>query len=288
MEKDIKEYLDYCLIEKKLSNNTIEVYGNDLNRFYRYFKDREVNRKNFDLFIESLKKDKLDEKTINHIIGVVKSFYNYYSTYYDKSNKLENVPRLKMKKTLPKVLSVDEVSSLLDINCITSFDYRNKAMLELMYSSGLRVSELLSLTLTDIDLHNNIVKVSGKGSKERIVPIGDYATDALNTYINEHRNSLLKKGVLTDILFLNNHGKKMSRSGFFKIIQRLAEEKGIKKEISPHTLRHSFATHMLEYGADLRSIQELLGHENMSTTSIYTHVQTDLLRDSYDKYHPRK
>lgn len=288
MEKDIKEYLNYCLIEKKLSNNTIETYRNDLNKFYEYFKDREVNRNNFDLFIESLKKEKLEDKTINHIIGVVKSFYNYYSTYYDKPNKLENVPRLKMKKTLPKVLSVDEVSNLLDINCITSFDYRNKAMLELMYSSGLRVSELLNLTITDIDLHNNIVKVNGKGSKERIVPIGDYATEALNIYINEHRNSLLKKNVLTDILFLNNHGKKMSRSGFFKIIQRIAEEKGIKKEISPHTLRHSFATHMLEYGADLRSIQELLGHENMSTTSIYTHVQTDLLRDSYDKYHPRK
>ena len=288
MEKDIKEYLDYCLIEKKLSSNTIETYRNDLNKFYEYFKKREVNRKNFDLFIESLKDEKLEDKTINHIIGVVKSFYNYYSTYYDKPNKLENVPRLKMKKTLPKVLSVDEVSNLLDINCITSFDYRNKAMLELMYSSGLRVSELLNLTVTDIDLHNNIVKVNGKGSKERIVPIGDYATDALNIYINEHRNSLLKKNVLTDILFLNNHGKKMSRSGFFKIIQRIAEEKGIKKEISPHTLRHSFATHMLEYGADLRSIQELLGHENMSTTSIYTHVQTDLLRDSYDKYHPRK
>ena len=156
-----------------------------------------------------------------------------------------------------------------------------------MYSSWLRISELLNLTLTDIDLNNNLVKVFGKGAKERIIPIGDYATNAISVYLDEYRQKLLKKGRNTDIIFLNNHGLKMSRSGFFKIIEKIAKDCGIKKEISPHTLRHSFATHMLENGADLRSIQELLGHENMSTTSIYTHVRSDLLRESYNKFHPR-
>lgn len=289
MDNEIKEFLDYCLIEKKLSKNTIETYRNDLKKYSNYFNKNidSITKDDFYKFIEFMKKDNLSEKTINHIIGTVKNFHSYFSIHYDKPNKLENIERLKMSKTLPKVLTIEEVNKLLDIKCITSFDYRNKAMLELMYSSGLRISELLSLCLTDIDLHNNIVKVFGKGAKERIIPIGDYATLALEKYINEYRNSLIKKGRYTDILFLNNHGNKMSRSGFFKIIQKIADDCGIKKELSPHTLRHSFATHMLMYGADLRSIQELLGHENMSTTSIYTHLGNNELRDNYDKYHPR-
>ena len=141
--------------------------------------------------------------------------------------------------------------------------------------------------LVTIDFTNDIIRIYGKGSKERIVPIGDYASMALDKYINEYRLSMIKKNHYTDVLFLNNHGNSMSRSGFFKILKKIALDKGIKKEFSPHTLRHSFATHMLEHGADLRSIQELLGHENMSTTSIYTHVRSDVLKESYDKYHPR-
>ena len=288
MDDKIKEYLDYALIEKKLSLNTIASYKTDLDYYKDFFpkKDiRDITKKEISKFIESLKDRGLNEKTINHIIGSVKNFHNYFSTHYDIPNVTENIVRLKTAKKLPKVLSIEEVDILLDIDLKTSYDYRNKAMLELMYSSGLRISELLNLTLTDIDFENNLVKVFGKGNKERIIPIGDYATMALYKYVNEYRNSLIK--FQTDILFLNNHGKKMSRSGFFKIIQRIADDKGIKKEISPHTLRHSFATHMLECGADLRSIQELLGHENMSTTSIYTHVRSDLLRDAYDKFHPR-
>ena len=289
MDALIQEFIDYCLIEKKLSENTIESYKNDLKKFSEYF-DKDVfdiDRNDMYKFIESMKEENLNEKSINHVIGTVKNFYNYFSVHYNKPNKIENIERLKMSKKLPKVLSIEEVDKLLDINCETAYDYRNKAMLELMYSSGLRISELLNLVVNDIDLHNNIVKVFGKGSKERIIPIGDYATDALEKYINEYRNSLIKKGRYTDILFLNNHGKARSRSGFFKIIRRLAEDCGIKKEISPHTLRHSFATHMLLHGADLRSIQELLGHENMSTTSIYTHVGNSELKKNYDKYHPR-
>lgn len=288
MDDKIKEYLDYALIEKKLSLNTIASYKTDLDYYKDFFPKKDISditKKEISKFIESLKDRDLNERTINHIIGSVKNFHNYFSTHYDIPNVTENIVLLKTTKKLPKVLSIEEVDILLDIDLKTSYDYRNKAMLELMYSSGLRISELLNLTLTDIDFENNLVKVFGKGNKERIIPIGDYATMALYKYVNEYRNSLIK--FQTDILFLNNHGKKMSRSGFFKIIQRIADDKGIKKEISPHTLRHSFATHMLECGADLRSIQELLGHENMSTTSIYTHVRSDLLRDAYDKFHPR-
>lgn len=290
MKKEIDEFLDYCLIEKKLSQNTITTYENDLKKYDDYFKNKKINdieKEDVIHFIKSLKEEKLSEKTINHIIGTIKNFHSYFSIHYDKPNKLENLERLKTTKTLPKVLSVEEVDRLLNIECKTQYDFRNKAMLELMYSSGLRISELLNLTITDIDLNNNLVKVFGKGAKERIIPIGDYATNALNIYLSEYRVKLLKKGKNTDIIFLNNHGRKMSRSGFFKIIEKIAVDCGIKKNISPHTLRHSFATHMLENGADLRSIQELLGHENMSTTSIYTHVRSDLLRESYDKFHPR-
>lgn len=288
MEDNIREYLNYALVEKKLSLNTIASYKIDLDYYINFFHDKklvDITKKDISKFIESLKDKGLNEKTINHVIGTVKSFHNYFSTHYDIPNVTENIARLKTTKTLPKVLTIDEVDILLNIDLNTSYDYRNKAMLELMYSSGLRVSELLNLTLTDIDFENNLVKVFGKGSKERIIPIGDYATNALYKYVSEYRNSLIK--FPTDILFLNNHGTKMSRSGFFKIIEKIAKDKGIQKEISPHTLRHSFATHMLECGADLRSIQELLGHENMSTTSIYTHVRSDLLRDAYDKFHPR-
>ena len=288
MEKEMKEYLDYLLLEKKLSINTIESYKTDLKYYLDYFSKnsiKNINKKDITKFIESLKDKDLNEKTINHIIGTVKSFHGYFSLYHNISNVTENIVRLKTKKTLPKVLTIEEVELILDIDLKTPFDYRNKAMLELMYSSGLRVSELLDLVINDIDFENDLVKVFGKGSKERIIPIGDYALRALSKYICEYRNALIKNP--TDVLFLNNHGKKMSRSGFFKIINKIAEEKKIKKEISPHILRHSFATHMLECGADLRSIQELLGHENMSTTSIYTHVRSDLLRKEYDEFHPR-
>lgn len=288
MINEIREYLEYLKIEKKLSNNTVLSYQNDLKYYLKYIKkDKvlDVTLEDVVRVIEELKKNNLDSKSINHAIGTYKSMHTYFSIVYNIPNNIENIKMLKTKKSLPKVLTLDEVDKLLNINCKTSYDYRNKAMLELLYSSGLRITELLNLTLNDIDFNNDIVRVYGKGSKERIVPIGDYALNALEKYILEYRNALIKKP--TDILFLNNHGKIMSRSGFFKIINKIALENGIDKEISPHILRHSFATHMLEGGADLRSIQELLGHENMSTTSIYTHLRSDLLKKSYDEYHPR-
>ena len=158
-------------------------------------------------------------------------------------------------------------------------------MLELMYSSGLRVSELINVKIHDIDTSNCIIRIMGKGSKERIVPLGDYAIRYIELYLKEYREKLIKKE-LNDYLFLNNHGTKMTRQGFFKILKALAKEKNIKTEFSPHTLRHSFATHLLNGGADLRSIQEMLGHSDISTTQIYTHVSKEKLKENYNNFHP--
>ena len=158
-------------------------------------------------------------------------------------------------------------------------------MLELLYATGLRVSELINLKLQDIDFSQDIIRTFGKGSKERIIPIGDYAKEYLEKYIYEYRSSMLKREN-NEYIFLNNHGKQMTRQGFFKIIKKIAKEKGINKELSPHTLRHSFASHLLKYGADLRTIQELLGHSDISTTQIYTHITNEELKQNYNEFHP--
>ena len=174
---------------------------------------------------------------------------------------------------------------MLDINLVTPYDYRNKAMLELLYATGLRISELVNLKITDIDLHNCFVRVFGKGKKERIVPIGDVAIKYLNIYIGSYRDKILKDKI-SDYLFISNSLKNISRQGFFKILKNECKRCGIDKNVSPHVLRHSFATHMLSHGADLRVIQELLGHEDISTTQIYAHLVNEKLKQDY-QYHPR-
>ena len=228
----------------------------------------------------------MNEKSISRTISCLKSFYKFLIIEkIVKTNPTDGLYMPKVKKSLPNVLSVDDVTLLLDVKLDDDFSYRNKAMLELMYATGLRVSELVELKLSDLDFNDDIIRIMGKGSKERIIPIGDFAKDYLLKYINNHRGNMLK-GINTDYVFLNNHGKKMTRQGFFKIIKKLAKDVGISTEISPHTLRHSFASHLLKYGADLRTIQELLGHSDISTTQIYTHVANEELRKNYDEYHP--
>ena len=277
----IEEFIDYLRYEKKYSENTIISYQNDLKKVCVFFKKDFTNltKKNIQNYIQSLSK-KESTSSVSRTISTLKSFYKFLEiNKYTKNNPLGTISNPKNIKKLPKVLSEEEVDKLLDINLKTSFDYRNKAMLELMYSSGLRVSELINLKVNDIDLNNASVRIFGKGSKERIVPLDDYAIEALDNYIKHHRKSLFKHGE-NNYLFLNNHGNKMTRQGFFKILQKIVKEKNIKSEISPHTLRHSFATHLLKHGADLRSIQELLGHSDISTTQIYTHIT------SYKEFHP--
>lgn len=288
IDKQIIDYMNYIKIERGLSQNTYDGYYKDLKDFF------ETTNKNYSSitkndiinYIEIIgKKD--NPKTVNRHIVSIKNYFKYMK----KINKIDNNPceditGLKLPKTIPHVLSEEDINKLLDIDLNDAYDYRNKAMLELMYSSGLRVSELLKLEVNDIDFDTNIVRCFGKGSKERIVPLSDYALNALHDYIYVYRNTLLKNKV-TNILFLNSRGDILSRQGFFKILKALALQKGINKELSPHTIRHSFATHLINHGADLRSVQTMLGHENIKTTQIYTHVSNNYVKENYDKSHPR-
>lgn len=286
-EKLIDEFSDYLLFEKKYSQNTIEAYKRDLKKANLFIKKNFINLTKNDIqnYIHALAKEE-SPSSISRNISTLKSFYKFLElNKYTSSNPLTTITNPKNSKKLPKVLSEEEVNKLLDIDLKTDFDHRNKAMLEVMYSSGLRVSELINLTVNDVDLKNSLIRVFGKGSKERIVPLNDYATDALREYMLYHRPNLFKHGE-TNYLFLNNHGRIMTRQGFFKILQKIAKEKNIKSEISPHTLRHSFATHLLKHGADLRSIQELLGHSDISTTQIYTHITSSRLQKNYQEFHP--
>ncbi len=289
----LHDFLDSLIIEKKLSDNTKKSYENDLKKYISFLKKRNITKiekieeVDIEKYIEYLKKEKMSPKTIAHNITCIKEYHKYLiKAGLLKKDSSENILSPKQRKTLPKVLSIEEIDKLLNIQLITPFDYRNKAMLELMYASGLRVSELVNLEINDININNGTVRCIGKGNKERIIPLGDVALKYIEIYLNQYRSSMLK-GYYCDKLFLNNHGKVMTRQGFFKIIKRLAKDKDIKTDFSPHTLRHSFATHLLEYGADLRSIQELLGHQDISTTQVYTHISNSKIRSEYDEYHPR-
>lgn len=288
IEEEINGYINYISLERQLSINTIDGYKRDLENFFeftnkKYSKIKQIDINNYIIYLSKT----LSPKSINRHIVSIKNYFKYLDkNNLIKENPCSNITGVKTKKALPRVLSEDDINKLLDINVIDAKSARNKAMLELMYSSGLRVSELLSLNINDVDLKDNTVKCFGKGNKERIVPISDIATDVLMIYINEYRRKILKNKE-SDILFLNMHGAKLTRQGFFKILKELAIEKGIKKEFSPHTIRHSFATHLLDYGADLRSIQTMLGHENIKTTQIYTHVSNNYVRENYEKCHPR-
>ena len=285
----VDDFSDYLRIDKNYSENTVESYMRDLKYFLTYA-DKEIlniTKKDIDNYILHLLPS-YNESSINRIIASIKSFYKYLAVYKGFINISEDVECLQRKKKLPKYLSIEEVDKLLDIELNTPFDHRNKAILELMYSTGLRASELINLELNNVDTVNMVVHVYGKGSKERIVPMSKIAVNYLDMYINNYREELFVKGKpKTDALFLNNHGTKMTRQGLYKIIGKIAREKNINKEITPHVLRHSFATHMIECGADIRSVQELLGHENVVTTEIYTHLANNFIKDNYNEYFNR-
>lgn len=281
----IEEYLKYLLIEKKYSNNTILSYGNDLNELYDFYKNKNItklDKKDILKFIDH-NKNKSD-KTLSHFITTFRGFYKFLEIEnIIKENPILSISQPKTKKTLPKVLSVSDVDNILDISLNDKYDYRNKAMLELMYSTGIRITELINIKTHDLNISNCTLKVMGKGSKERIIPIGDIALKYIKIYIENYRKEFIKQN--TDYLFLNSRGTLMTRQAFFKIVKKIAKLKNIKTDFSPHTLRHSFATHMLENGADLRTIQELLGHSDLSTTQIYTNVSNKFIEENYE-YHP--
>lgn len=287
--KNIEDYELFLKTEKKLGNNTIDSYILDIIKFYEWNNNSDITYMSKKQILEYILylRSYLNEKSINRHISSLKGFYLYLvDNNIIRESPLEEIYSLKTKKTLPKYLSVEEVDRLLNINLKTPFDYRNKAMLEVMYATGLRVSELVGLCFSNIDFGNSLIRVNGKGKKERIVPLGEIAQYYLKIYINDYRSKLLNKNNY-DLIFLNNHGKPISRQGFNFILNNIRKEVKIDKDITPHTLRHSFATHLLERGADIRSIQEMLGHENISTTNIYTYVVNNVLRENYDTYFPR-
>lgn len=292
--KDILEkYQIYLLtVKQKEEKTTVSSYIEDIYKYLEYMENNKIKTaldieyQNITNYLKYLDNNNYETSSIIRKIVSIKLFHKYLSEEYkikDVSSKIIN-PRLRRK--LPNILTIEEVDNLLDIKLNTPFDYRNKAMLELMYSSGLRVSELVDLKLNNIDLDNGYVRCLGKGKKERIIPIGEIAIEYLKIYINEYRNSM-KKGYYTENVFLNNHGKNITRQGFFLIIKNIAKEKNIDKNITPHMLRHSFATHLLNNGANLRTIQEMLGHSSITTTQIYTNVSNDIIKENYELYKRR-
>ena len=290
IDNAIEDFLNYCIFEKGLSDKTKESYKNDLDEYKKYLNN--LNIKSIEDIKSNHIKDFIKDRgedattTIAHNLTVIKNFHAYLlKEKLVKVDESEFIERPKLRKSLPKTLSIEDVDSLLDIKLETPFDYRNKAMLELIYGCGLRISELINLEINDIDEINCFIRILGKGNKEREVPVGEYALYYLKEYI-ERRNLLLKNKSCNK-LFLNNHGQGMTRQGFFKNLKQLLKEKGLNEEISPHTLRHSFATHLLNRGADLRSIQEMLGHSDISTTKIYTKVSDQKVLDDYNEYHLR-
>ena len=285
--KYVEDYLLFLKTEKKLGDNTINSYMLDLEDFFKTFNGsiESCTKKDILAYISSI--NGLEVSTVNRHISSLKSFFNYLvGESIIKVSPMEEVSSLKSPKKLPKYLSISEVNKLLNIPLNSEFDYRNKAMLELMYATGLRVSELVSIEYSNIDFENSIIRINGKGKKERIIPLGEIASYYLKVYLSDYRSKLLKRNTYNQV-FLNNHGKPITRQGFNYILENIRELTGITKEITPHVLRHSFATHLLEGGADIRSIQEMLGHENISTTNIYTEVVNDVLRSNYEMYHNR-
>lgn len=289
------EFIHYLLVERGLSQNTLEAYERDLTNYINFLQEnekvtdvKEINRYMILRFIYSLKDDGKAQSTISRHVSSIRAFHHFLLREgYVKNDPTLHIEMPRPEKKLPKVLSTSEVEALLSTSVKNpQLSLRNKAMLEVLYATGLRVSELVELTLSDIHLQMGFLRCIGKGNKERIVPLGSVAIETLKKYIDEARPILMKKKH-HDILFVNHHGNPMSRQGFWKIIKKLAKQANIKKELTPHTLRHSFATHLLENGADLRSVQEMLGHADISTTQIYTHVTKTRMKEVYEKFHPR-
>ena len=290
---EITDYIYYLEAEKRLSENTVIAYKNDIEDYAKFLKKyqgcfdvNDITRDMIERYIRSLKKKGMAPTSLGRKITVIKSFHQFLKQ--EKITDLDAsffVSAPKKEKHLPTVLSIEEIARLIDsIDTKTPIGKRNRAMLEVMYATGLRISELLSLKTDDLHMREKYLRVVGKGNKERIVPLGEMAVVALRDYIENGRSLLSKKP--GNILFYNYKGEPMSRQGFFKYLQKQALECGITKEISPHTIRHSFATHLLEGGTDLRMVQELLGHEDISTTQIYTHIDRSHLRDVYENTHP--
>ena len=282
----VNKYLDYLKYEKKLSINTYKSYYYNLYQFELFINNKDILKLSDNDIRDFLYQDGITSRTRAHYLTVIKSFYNYLvDNHYLDKNPSERIKLPKIEKKLPEYLTIEEVDRIMNINPTKPTDYRNIAMLETIYACGLRVSELCELKINNIDFEECIIRVYGKGKKERIVPMNDNSISALKRYIDEYRLYLLKDKV-SEYVFINNFGSRISRQGFFKILKKICDDNGINKSVSPHTLRHSFATHLLNNGADIRVIQELLGHSNLTTTQIYSHLVNEKVKEDY-RNHPR-
>ncbi|KGP93200.1 recombinase XerD [Pontibacillus chungwhensis BH030062] len=294
MENERKDFLHYLKIERGLSHNTLMSYERDLTQYVTFLqKNTEVSgvhmitRTHIMQYLHHLNDLNRSQSTIARTLSSIRAFHQFLvREQLAQSDPSLHIETPKKERKLPKILSMKEVDALLAMNAKDALSIRNKAMLEMLYATGLRVTELVSLKVSDLHLTMGFVRCLGKGSKERIIPLGNMAKNSVEIYLSSSRSELVKHNQ-TDELFVNHHGRPLSRQGFWKILKAVAGEVGIEKEITPHTLRHSFATHLLENGADLRAVQEMLGHADISTTQIYTHVSKARLTDIYRSYHPR-
>jgi len=292
MHEILDDFLNYLAVEKGLSRNTLDAYSLDLNGYLEFLEDigatslKTISYEHIIKYLEELYGEYSDA-SVARKLAAVKAFHKFLVREgFTERLPTADIKMPKKEKRLPRVLSVNQIGKLLDQPAGAGFsEIRDRAILELLYSCGMRVSELVALDIEDIDLRAGYVRCFGKGSKERIIPLGGYASEALTVYINKSRRQLAKNR-RPAALFLNNRGDRLSRQSCWKIVKKYAEKADIG-EIYPHLLRHSFATHLLANGADLRAVQELLGHADISTTQIYTHVTRDKLKSVYEKTHPK-
>lgn len=290
-EKKISEFRIYLKLEKSLSENTTLAYVNDVQKLAEYSDKipKEINFKELENFIYELNSVYISPGSQARIISGIKAFFNFLIL----ENEIENNPAYllespKIGQKLPEVLSVEEIDLLQSkIDLSKPEGHRNKAIIETLYSCGLRVSELVNLKLSNLHFKEGFIIVTGKGSKQRLIPVGEKAVYEINYYKEHYRNHLDIKNEFSDILFLNRYGRQLTRVMIFTIVKKLAEKAQINKNISPHTFRHSFATHLVEGGADLRAVQEMLGHESIITTEIYTHIDREYLSQVVKDFHPR-
>jgi tyrosine recombinase XerC len=288
MHEYIEKYLAYIEHNKNFSSQTLRAYRNDLNQYLSFIRDEgcksleNVTRLIFRTFLAYLKKQEYSKTTVARKVVSIRSFYKYLCKEgFLECSPAENVRTPKQDRKLPGFMSISEIETLLDIPDSTSLPgLRDRAIMETLYSTGIRVSELASLNVADINYNNGLIKVRGKGKKERIVPVGNHALQSIRSYLDK-RNSDSRA------LFLNNRNGRLTDRSVARMLEKHIKKAGMNPGISPHTFRHSFATHLLDRGADLRSVQELLGHANLSTTQIYTHITTERLKEVYNKAHPR-
>lgn len=294
MERLLKEFIYFLSVEKGLSSNTLESYQRDLRKFFLFLQGKNISDvKNISRavitdYLGEQKEKGLAPSTLNRNLASIRSFYQFLlkEQFITENPSLElEAPRT--EKKLPRVLSFREVELLLEQpETENKIGLRDKAMLELLYATGIRVSELVSLNVNGVNTKMGFIKCNGKGNKERIIPLGSVAIRSIREYLKNSRPKILKARD-EKALFVNQQGKRLTRQGFWKILKKYAHKAGIQMDITPHTLRHSFATHLLENGADLRSVQEMLGHADIATTQIYTHVARSKIKEVYNQTHPR-